>query len=95
MVQAQYYYQGRCQYCHGTAVISGGAAPDLRASPIPLTKEGFSQVVRGGTLVSRGMPRFEDIDDAELEAIRYYIRGRAVLDVRAAAAAHKPDDPPR
>ena len=89
MEAAQYYYQGRCLYCHGTAVISGGAAPDLRASPVPLAPDAFKQVVRGGALLSRGMPRFDDIDDDELEAIRYYIRGRAVLDARTASPHHQ------
>jgi len=35
------------------------------------------------------MPRFDDIDDDELEAIRYYIRGRAVLDARTASPHHQ------
>lgn len=88
MQKGQYQYQGRCQYCHGTAVISGGAAPDLRASAIPLSPEAFSQVVRGGSLVARGMPRFEEINDDELELLRYYIRAHAAQSARAADKGH-------
>lgn len=87
MDRGRYYWQGRCQYCHGTAVISGGAAPDLRASAIPLSREAFSQVVREGTLVSRGMPRFDDIGEEELDVLRDYIRARATQSARTADKA--------
>jgi hypothetical protein len=33
--------------------------------------------VRDGALVSRGMPRFEEFGDAELEALRAYVRAEA------------------
>ncbi len=66
----------KCQWCHGAGAIAGGGAPDLRASLSPLVKESFAGVVRGGLEV-RGMPKFEELSDRELEALRHYIRARA------------------
>ena len=66
-----------CVICHGTAAVAGGYAPDLRASPVALSPEAFKAIVQGGALESRGMPRFDEYTDAELEALRHYIRERA------------------
>jgi quinohemoprotein ethanol dehydrogenase len=67
----------RCLLCHGTAAIAGGNAPDLRASPVPLSASGFAAIVRDGALVSRGMPQFAELSDAQLESLRHYVRARA------------------
>lgn len=67
----------RCVMCHGGVVISAGAAPDLRASAIPLSRESFNSVLRGGLLESAGMPRYEELTDNELESLRHYIRREA------------------
>ncbi len=40
---------GQCSFCHGANAISGGVAPDLRASPVVLTKEAFADVLRSGS----------------------------------------------
>jgi quinohemoprotein ethanol dehydrogenase len=66
----------KCQWCHGAGAIAGGGAPDLRASTIPLASASFTSVVRGG-LESRGMPKYDELSDRELEALRHYIRARA------------------
>jgi quinohemoprotein ethanol dehydrogenase len=66
-----------CMTCHGVGVISGGAAPDLRASPIPLDADTFKAIVQGGALLSRGMPEFSDVSDEQLLALRHYIRAQA------------------
>jgi quinohemoprotein ethanol dehydrogenase len=66
----------KCQWCHGAGAIAGGGAPDLRASLSPLVKESFASVVRGG-LEARGMPKYSELSDRELEALRHYIRARA------------------
>jgi quinohemoprotein ethanol dehydrogenase len=66
----------KCQWCHGAGAIAGGGAPDLRASLSPLVAASFASVVRGGNEV-RGMPRFEEFTDRELDALRQYIRARA------------------
>ncbi len=70
-------YAKNCLICHGTAVVAGGAAPDLRASPMPLSAPAFKSVVQGGALTARGMPVFAELTDAELEGLRHYIRARA------------------
>jgi quinohemoprotein ethanol dehydrogenase len=66
-----------CLPCHGSGAVSGGAAPDLRASRIPMNAAAFDLIVRQGTLVSRGMPRFEELTDEDIEALRIYLRARA------------------
>ena len=66
-----------CAVCHGFKVAAGGSAPDLRASPIPLDRDAFRAVVRGGALVANGMPQFDELDDAALDTMRQYIRMRA------------------
>jgi quinohemoprotein ethanol dehydrogenase len=67
----------RCVLCHGTGVVAGGNAPDLRASPVLLSAAGFAAIVRGGALVSRGMPQFAELSDTQLESLRHYVRAKA------------------
>jgi quinohemoprotein ethanol dehydrogenase len=66
----------KCQWCHGAGAIAGGGAPDLRASAAPLGAASFATVVRGG-VEARGMPKFDELSDRELDALRHYIRVRA------------------
>jgi quinohemoprotein ethanol dehydrogenase len=66
----------KCQWCHGAGAIAGGGAPDLRASLSPLVAPSFATVVRGGVEI-KGMPKFEELSDRELDALRHYIRARA------------------
>jgi quinohemoprotein ethanol dehydrogenase len=67
----------KCVICHGVGVVSGGYAPDLRASPIPLSAAAFTAVVRDGGLETRGMPKFAELSDDDIEALRNYIRMHA------------------
>jgi len=69
-------YLLHCGICHGAAAVAGGYVPDLRASPLLLSAEAFEPVVRGGALLSRGMPRFAELSDTELASLRHYIRAR-------------------
>jgi quinohemoprotein ethanol dehydrogenase len=73
----------RCVLCHGPGAVAGGTAPDLRASMVPLDRDGFAAVVRIGSLETRGMPKFAELSDAELESLRHYIRYRARVTTRA------------
>ncbi|MEJ2006340.1 MAG: c-type cytochrome, partial [Cyclobacteriaceae bacterium] len=68
---------GKCSSCHGGDLISGGMAPDLRASAIPFNAEAFAAVVREGGRVSMGMPQYADMTDQELEGLRHFIRKTA------------------
>jgi quinohemoprotein ethanol dehydrogenase len=74
--QGKVTYSHMCVMCHGGGAVSGGSAPDLRASPIPLSRDGFKQVVIEGARIPKGMPRFP-ISDAELDGLQSYIRSRA------------------
>jgi quinohemoprotein ethanol dehydrogenase len=68
--------------------VSGGGAPDLRRSTIPLNIDSLSAVVREGALVEHGMPKFGEMTPAELLSIQHYIRQQARAAI--AAAAQKP-----
>jgi quinohemoprotein ethanol dehydrogenase len=76
----------RCVLCHGMGVVSGGTAPDLRASPVPLSAEAFNHIVHDGALVARGMPQFAELSDDQLDSIRHFVRQKA-RDALAAQAA--------
>lgn len=69
--------QIRCVACHGGMFISGGGAPDLRGSPVIPSAEAFSSVVKDGALVQQGMPKFDDLSEADVAALRQYIRSQA------------------
>jgi mono/diheme cytochrome c family protein len=58
----------KCQWCHGAGAIAGGGAPDLRASAAPLGATSFATVVRAG-VEARGMPKFDELSDRELESV--------------------------
>ena len=74
---ADQYYTRACNRCHGSSGISGGMAPDLRASPICIDKNVFASVVKEGSRVNRGMPQYEDITEEELTALMHFIRNCA------------------
>ncbi|MCK5443076.1 MAG: PQQ-binding-like beta-propeller repeat protein, partial [Maribacter sp.] len=73
-----------CRQCHGYAIISGGMAPDLRASSIPMDITSFTAVVRGGAKVAMGMPAQPNITDEQLVGLQHYIRKTARLHLQAA-----------
>jgi quinohemoprotein ethanol dehydrogenase len=75
------YEYVHCTLCHGMAAVAGGIAPDLRASPVPLSADEFAHVVRDGALQARGMPRFAEMSDEQLEALRHYLRQKARADL--------------
>jgi quinohemoprotein ethanol dehydrogenase len=66
-----------CTWCHGTAVVSGGKAPDLRESPIAMSAEALKAVVVDGAKVSAGMPYWKHYGDREIDGLMHYIRKRA------------------
>ena len=70
-------YNFDCNICHGGGMMAGGAAPDLRKSPVPLDADAFRAVVHDGALMQRGMGRFANLTDEELDGLRHYIRQRA------------------
>ena len=67
-------YNRGCAGCHGGAVTAGGYTPDLRASPITLSADAFRSIVQQGTLETRGMPKFDELSNAEVEQVRMHVR---------------------
>lgn len=70
-------FDATCSICHGTNVLSGGGAPDLRGSGVASNPESLRQVVLGGALTARGMPQYTGFSAGDVEAIYHYIRSRA------------------
>ncbi|PEQ11609.1 PQQ-dependent dehydrogenase, methanol/ethanol family [Novosphingobium sp. PC22D] len=66
-----------CLVCHGWNAVGGGAAPDLRYSPVITDAETFRAIVKEGALKMNGMPPFPRFTDTELENLRFYLRTRA------------------
>lgn len=79
-------FSTHCLICHGALAVGAGHAPDLRRSAVPLDRESFVQVVRGGALQARGMPQFAELTDQQLDDIRAYLRARAA-ELRGQAVA--------
>ena len=84
--QGMRLYHSTCSSCHGFSVVAGGIAPDLRASNMALHRQSFRAVVKDGALERRGMPVYEDLSDAEVEALYLFIRQRARRDLEAVPA---------
>lgn len=84
---------GACIVCHGMNAVGGGAAPDLRYSPITLDAAAFRSVVKDGALKLQGMPPSPQIPDEDLEALRHYLQLRAMQapGEEAALGAGRPD----
>jgi quinohemoprotein ethanol dehydrogenase len=76
-------YVAHCLLCHGSGAVSGGATPDLRASPILLDPSAMKAVVHGGARVPLGMPQFKELSDDDLEALRHFVRRQAAATVDA------------
>lgn len=70
----------RCAACHGVGLhATGTPGPDLRESAIALDLDSLSDLLRSGTLMERGMPRFEMLTDEQIRQLHAYIRSRARL----------------
>lgn len=68
----------RCAACHGVGLQSTGTpGPDLRESGIALDKAAFTELLRSGALIQRGMPKFDMLSDAEIGQLHAYIRAKA------------------
>ena len=66
-------YIGNCVACHGSGLVSGGGAPDLRESPIALSRDGLKAVLIDGAKVSAGMGKFKELDGDGLDSLVHYI----------------------
>jgi quinohemoprotein ethanol dehydrogenase len=70
-------YGETCTFCHGESMISTGGAPDLRESKVAFDRASFAALLRSGALLDRGMPKFDDLSDADIEGLYQYIRSKA------------------
>ena len=77
VAEGQEAYVRLCWRCHGAAGVSGGVAPDLRASPVLLSKAAYIDIVLRGSRQDLGMPSFPNLSEAEAEATRHYVRSLA------------------
>lgn len=66
-------YGTRCMICHGPALRASGAAPDLRRSYIPPSRDALVAVLHDGALRPAGMPSFEDLSDEQITGLQHYI----------------------
>lgn len=73
-IGAEQYYLHGCNRCHGGGGISGGAAPDLRASPVCTDENAFTTVVKEGANIERGMPQYKDLTEEEITGLIHFIR---------------------
>ncbi len=79
-------YAASCVLCHGGGAVSGGAAPDLRASPLTQDYDVFKALMVRGVM-DKGMPRFHHFDEAQLDGLFHYIRREARKGATGARAA--------
>ena len=87
--QGSWLYKESCSMCHGGGAVSGGYAPDLRASPLVIADDAFKEVVLKGAKRLNGMPDFKDFSEEQVQALRHYIRHQATQpQVLGAKAAH-------
>ena len=67
-----------CALCHGRDAISAGApGPDLRESALALDQEAFLAVVKGGALIEKGMPRYDQFSREQALQVWHYLRAEA------------------
>jgi quinohemoprotein ethanol dehydrogenase len=69
------YWQ--CFACHGSNAEAKGMAPDLRASPIVLSQQMLTMVLREGIKGKMGMPVYKELTDEDILAIQHFIRQTA------------------
>jgi len=74
VAQGEALYHQYCAVCHGPGVgSSGGGTPDLRYAT-PATHAAWDAIVRGGAYVAKGMPRFDQVLEADdAQAIHAYV----------------------
>ncbi len=90
MEGAMAFATNACLVCHGMNAIGGGAAPDLRYSPMIVDANAFKAVVKDGALKLNGMPASQHLANEQLEAIRYYLRARALQTAAADGTGNTP-----
>ncbi|MGE3600075.1 MAG: PQQ-binding-like beta-propeller repeat protein, partial [Dehalococcoidia bacterium] len=78
-----------CYVCHGVEMMAAGAAPDLRRSAIAVDLKKLTEVVKNGSLRSRGMPDYPEYTQEQIEALQHYIRQTTNMTIANAKKAGK------
>lgn len=86
--RGQQVYSVACTFCHGGEAVANGNAPDLRESGIAFDRASFRQVVKDGSLMSRGMPKII-VSDEELEDLYHFVRNAARIEAQRQASEKK------
>lgn len=87
VAEGAHHYAAICAGCHGMATLSAGILPDLKRSGALTDRQGWSEIVIGGALASRGMVSFaKHLTPQQAEAIRAYVGSRAQAAARSSAA---------
>ena len=81
----EHLFDNNCNLCHGTDALSGGSAPDLRASPLAADRHILGDIVLEGRLQLRGMPQYVDFSNDDVDSLYHYIRWRARTDLECQA----------
>jgi quinohemoprotein ethanol dehydrogenase len=79
--RGEHVFDNNCSYCHGTDALSGGQAPDLRASALAADRKMLGEIVLNGIFQPGGMPKYPDFSAEDVGAIYHYIRWRARKDL--------------
>jgi len=79
-----------CVVCHGYNLTAGGVGPDLRESQIALRPDSLWELLHGGVLADRGMPRFDNLTRTQVRQLHAYIRAGA----REALGTREPSTEP-
>lgn len=77
-------YNRGCVACHGYEAESGGIAPDLCASAVPQSAD-LRRGGPSGRIQVNGTPRFADLDDANMVALRQFCGTARRIYARAAS----------
>lgn len=78
IAQGRPIYENQCFACHGPGGMSSGVLPDLRRSAAVTDRKLWLDIVGGGLLKDNGMVSFGGkLSEAEIEAVRAYVSGRA------------------
>jgi quinohemoprotein ethanol dehydrogenase len=74
---AKLFFTHQCIVCHGADVRSAGIAPDLRESQIIPRRAALTRILREGLLSARGMPKFSELTDSDIESLQQYVASEA------------------
>ncbi len=74
-VRGEKLYPHTCLACHGVgAATAGMVAPNLLESPAAMSPDMLRSILQEGVMAQGGMPRFDDLPDADVRDLSMYLR---------------------